>query len=252
MPEQSRPAQSSPEAVGVAPEIAELDGLDCRLEPAAWAFAREQEAAIAAHWARFVADKPTNFNGRVFLQHRWDFDGRIYRGRYLETDYASFIAWRDFGHPGAPMRNGFAMAALRARDGAFLLGVMGPGTANPGRIYFAAGTPDPGDLLPDGRIDLAGSVLRELEEETGLRPEEVHVGAGWRAVIDGTRAAFMRPVTIDLPAAEARRLILDRFAGLAHEELVDIHIVRGPEDFVPGRMPPFQIAYLADAFARGG
>lgn len=232
--------------------IVDLDRLDCRLEPADWPFAVEERAAIAANWARFVAEKPASFNGRVFLQHQWSLTGRCYLGRYLETDFASFIAWRDFGHPGRPMRNGFSMAALRARDGAYLLGVMGEGTANPGKVYFAAGTPDPDDLLPDGTIDLAGSVLRELMEETGLRAAEVRVEESWRAVIHGVRAAFMRPVLIDLPAREARDLILSRFAGLDHQELADIHIVAGPADIDAARMPPFQVAYLEDAFGRGG
>ena len=63
-------------------------------------------------------------------------------GVYFETDYADFVAWRDFGHPGEPVENCFSMAALRSADGAFLLGEMAAHTVNAGRIYFPAGTPD--------------------------------------------------------------------------------------------------------------
>lgn len=234
------------------PTITTLDGLDCRFEPRLWPFAEQQRADIEANWEKFIADKPTGFNGKVFLQHHWMIENGIYRGRYLETDYASFIAWRDFGHPGPPMRNGFAMAALQSRDGAYLLGVMGAGTANAGKIYFAAGTPDRDDLLPDGTIDLAGSVLRELGEETGIRPEEVEVSDRWHCVEHGVRAAFMRPVRIDMTADDARALILARIPSLHEEELEDIYVARGSDDIDPARMPPFQVAYLKAMFAGQG
>lgn len=232
------------------PEIVPIRALECRFEAKRWIFAEENAGEIAENWSRFIADKPASFNGKVLLQHAWTLQEGVYRGRYLETDYAAFIAWRDFGHPGPPMRNGFAMAALQARDGAYLLGVMGKGTANAGKIYFAAGTPDREDLLPDGRIDLAGSVLREMGEETGLRPEEVEVSDAWHGVMHSVRAAFMRPVRIDLPADEARRLILDRMKSLHEEELVDIYIARGSADIDPARMPAFQAAYLDAMFKR--
>jgi 8-oxo-dGTP pyrophosphatase MutT (NUDIX family) len=234
------------------PEIVALTDLDMRLEPMPWPFAEARRAEIDRHWQAFLKAKPASFNGQVFLQHGWSHDAGIYRGRYLQTDYANFLAWRDFGFPGQPMRNGFAMAALRARDGAYLLGKMGEGTANPGMVYFAAGTPDPEDLLPDGRIDLAGSVLRELIEETGLAAEEVSVGAGWIAVLDGPRAAFMRPVHIDLTAEAARDLMLSRMPHLAHPELSDIVVVRSVEDIDTAAMPPFQQAFLRHAFGGGG
>ncbi len=38
----------------------------------------------------------------------------------------------------------------------------------------------------------------------------------------------MRPLTIDLPAEEARALMLSRMAGLAEQELDDIVILRSP------------------------
>lgn len=229
--------------------ILALHDLDMRHEQIDWHFATERRAEIDAHWVKFLADKPQSFNGQVFLQHRWQVADGVYSGRYLQTDYASFLAWREFGFPGQPMRNGFAMAALQANDGAFLLGRMGAWTANPGKVYFAAGTPDPGDLQPDGRIDLAASVLREMEEETGLRPEEVNVGQGWIAVELGTRAAFMRSVSIDLPAEAARALMLARMPDLAHPELSDIVICRSAEDIDPVAMPLFQQVFLRHAFA---
>ena len=95
--------------------------------------------------------------------------GLRFSGAYFETDYANYVAWRDWGHPGERVENCFSMAALRGADGAFLLGEMAPHTMNAGKIYFPAGTPDPADIF-DGKVDLDGSARRELLEETGLRP----------------------------------------------------------------------------------
>ena len=107
-------------------------------------------------------------------------------GAYLETDFASFIAWRDWGFPDKTMRNCFPMAALRSSDGAFLLGVMGAHTATAGQVYFPAGTPDPNDVVGE-RVDLEAGVMRELPEETGLGPADVDGAA--RLVRDAARSA---------------------------------------------------------------
>ena len=81
--------------------------------------------------------------------------------------------------PGPIIRNGFAMAALRAADGAFLCGQMGEHTANAGKVYFAAGTPDREDRprRRHGSTSPAAST-RELCEETGLTHDEITVGGG--------------------------------------------------------------------------
>ena len=84
------------------------------------------------------------------------------RGSVLETDFASFVAWRDWGFPEAGVLNCFAMGALQASDGAFLLGVMGPHTVNAGRIYFPAGMPDLDDIV-GGRLDLVAQPAREID-----------------------------------------------------------------------------------------
>ena len=98
----------------------------------------------------------------------------VLRGDYFETDFADFLAWRDFGFPGESVCNGFSMAALQGSDGAFLLGEMAAHTANAGAIYFAAGTPDRQDVFGE-RVDLAASVTRELEEETGVSAAEIRL-----------------------------------------------------------------------------
>lgn len=230
------------------PPVVPLRAVDARYEPGPWAFAEENAEAIRADWAASKAATPALFDGEVLLQHRFAIVDGVYRAGYLAARYSAFLSWRGRGWPGAPMRNGFAMAALRAADGAFLLGRMAAHTANPGRVYFAAGTPDLGDVV-DGAVDLAGSALRELEEETGLTAADVVAGEGFDVVIDGALAAFMRAVRIDCGADEARRLMLDRMSALAEPELDEIVIVDRPLAIDPATMPRFMQAYLLHALA---
>lgn len=230
--------------------IVELSRIEAQVEPYDWPFARERAAEIAAHWAEISAGKPAMFDGRVMLQSQAAIEGGVLRARYFETSYSTFMAWRDFGHPGPIIRNGYAMAALRAADGAFICGVMGAHTANAGKVYFAAGTPDRNDARPDGSLDLAGSATRELGEETGLRPDELAVEDRWTAVILTGRIACMRPVRIALPAEDARRLMLERIAAQDEPELSDIVILRGPADRDRFDMPPFMRRYLAHIWGK--
>ena len=125
----------------------------------------------AANVVRFAEQqrlKPHLWNGRVLLGRDPVFAGDRLSASYFETDFASFLAWRDWGFPDKEVFNGFGMGALLASDGAFVCGVMGEQTANAGRIYFPSGTPDLDDIRGE-TVDIAGSVMRELEEETGHR-----------------------------------------------------------------------------------
>jgi 8-oxo-dGTP pyrophosphatase MutT (NUDIX family) len=232
-------------------KILTLDRVDARFEPREWPFAREREAEIAAHWAKISAANSSAFDGRVLVQYERHLEGKVLHAKYLETSYSSFIAWRDFGWPDKQVLNGFAMAALRSRDDAFLLGEMSSHTLNAGKIYFAAGTPDRDDITPHGAVDLLGSALRELVEETGLAESEVQLGEGWTAVQQGQRIAFLRPAMIDMNADEARRLILSRLALHDRPELADIHIVRSTADIDAITMPDFLCTYLNGALGMG-
>lgn len=197
---------------------------------------------IEAHFRRAQAAQPALWNGRVLLLSEHTLSGRVLTGAYLETDFASFLAWRDWGFPDASVRNVFPQAALFSADGAFLLGVMAEHTANPGHIYFPSGTPDLNDVEGD-RVDVGAGLLRELEEETGITADDVAVEPGWTAVFDGPRIALVRIVRSAEPAEALRQLILGNLATSADPELADVRIVRSPEDYDP-RMTAYVTAYL--------
>ena len=222
--------------------IIPLSRLDLRFEPAPWPFAIERRAEIDAHFAKLRAAKPAMWNGRVLLLRHGEIADSVLSGAYSEVDFASFIAWRDWGFPDKSARNCFAMAALRSTDGAFVLGEMGAHTATAGQIYFAAGTPDRQDLVGD-TVDLERGVMRELAEETGLGPPEVSPAAGWTAVPHGQRIALMKIVEAQASADELTERIRAFLASQKQPELADIHIVRGLGDLRLA-MPPFVMAFL--------
>ena len=167
-------------------------------------------------------------------------DGRL-SASYFETDFASFLAWRDWGFPDSDVFNGFGMGALRAADGAFVLGEMGEHTANAGRIYFPSGTPDPDDVC-DGALDIAGSVAREVEEETGLTPADYRPCAHWDCVVTGASVAMIKMLTVDLPGEALQARIEANLARQAQPELSAIHLVRGRPISPP--MPRFVTAFI--------
>ncbi len=229
---------------------AEVASLDFPVEHYDWAFARDEAERIDAHWAQALAARPAMFDGRVLLCHHWEIaDGRL-AGACFETGFKSFLSWRDFGYPGPRVFNIFSMPALRAADGAFMLGEMSARTSNAGLLYFPAGTPDLADVGPDGRVDFEGSILRELAEETGLAPHEVELEPTWRVVRSPRPAIACLRVARAALSAEALQVRLQAHnASHAEPELTRLVPVRSPADLDPTRMPDFMLTYLAEALA---
>jgi 8-oxo-dGTP pyrophosphatase MutT (NUDIX family) len=222
--------------------IVPVDRLELAYSPRPWPFAVEKRREIDAHFARLQRERPALWNGRVLLLHEFTLAGGVFRGTGFDTDFASFIAWRDWNFRDAQVQNFFGMGALEASDGAFIVGVMAAHTSNAGKIYFPAGTPDLSDVVDD-RIDLEASMLREVAEETGLTREDFVPEPGWMTVLDGRRIAQIRRLRAQANAAELRARILDHLAGDKQPELTDVRIVRSADDFDP-MMPPFMTAFL--------
>lgn len=229
-------------------EITQAARLEGRLTPFRWDWAERERGWIAARWATLLAEKPKMFDGRVLMAHRWGVVDGTFRAEYFETRYAPFLCWREAGRPPG-VANCFAMAALRSADGAFLLGEMGAHTANAGKIYCPGGTPDPEDVVGD-RVDLDSSVLRELEEETGVTAREVVSEAGWTIVQGEGVVACMKPMRMAFGASEAVERIHAALEGQTDRELARIHVVRRLDELDPARTPPFLAAYLERTLAR--
>ncbi len=224
-----------------------VERLALRLEPQPWAFAVERRAEIDAFFAAARREKPALWNGRVLLMHRQRLSGGVFEGAFLETDYASFAAWIAWGRPHAGVHDCFGAAAVATADGALLLGVMGPHTLNAGKIYFPCGTPDPSDCA-DGEVDLAGSLRRELKEETGLDAARLDAEPGWTAVVDGALIAQIKLMRSRETARDLEARVRGHLARDTQPELADIRLVRGPADFDPA-MPRYVTAFLGHHFA---
>ena len=226
----------------MSPVIHRVTSLDLAVEPFAWPFAVEKRAEISAHFADMQREKPKLWNGRILLGREPVFEGEHFSASYFETDFASFLAWRDWGFPDKAVFNGFGMGALLSSDGAFALGVMGEHTANAGRIYFPSGTPDLDDVRGDA-LDIAGSVAREVEEETGLTAADYHSDTHWHCVYTGPAVAMIRILRVDMPGEALRDRLEANLAAQEHAELSAIHLVRKPSDLTTA-MPRFVTAFI--------
>lgn len=227
--------------------IHRVSTLELAVRPVVWSFAEQRRTEIEAHFAEQQRARPKIWNGRVLLGREPVFTDGHLAATYFETDFASFLAWRDWGFPDPAVFNGFGMGALRTSDGAFVMGEMAHHTANAGRIYFASGTPDLDDVR-DGTLDIPGSIAREVEEETGLNPANYSADADWHCIVAGPLIAMIQILDLDMPGEAARARIEANLARQDEPELSAIHLVRGMDDLMPA-MPRFVTAFMAQQFA---
>src|SRR5262249_17414936 len=216
-------------------DIIPVQRLDFHVFPLPWPFAAGRRTEIEDYFTHLRREKPQLWNGRVLLLRDFEISGATLQGTMFETDYASFIAWRDWGFPDRDVHACFAMGGLLSRDGAFLLGVMNAHTAGAGGIYFPSGVLDPEDVV-GGRVDFDRNVRREIAEETGLSLDDVTTDP-WLLVRAPARVALIREFRFPTSTAAVSASILAHLQKETLSELSDVHIVREPSDFKPS-MPP--------------
>lgn len=227
--------------------LTRLTRLDARLVPYDWAWARDNAAAIAAHWDARKAAKPALFDGRVLLACACAVTDGACRIDLFEAAFSEFLAFREGGSPDAAVTNAFAAVVPWSRDGAAVLGVMGRDSANAGQIYFPCGTPDHSDVREDDRVDLVGSAAREFREETGLRiPSDA--APEWLLVSGERQHAFLHPVHFPEEAASLIARMEKHRAAEAEPELAGFVAVRSGADLDADRMPGFVRAYLTASY----
>jgi 8-oxo-dGTP pyrophosphatase MutT (NUDIX family) len=97
-------------------------------------------------------------------------------------------------------------------------------------------------------LDISGSVVRELEEETGLAPGEYESDPDWHCIYTGPAVAMIRMLRVDMPGEALRERIVANLASQREPELSAIHVVRGVSDLTSA-MPRFVTAFLEAQFA---
>jgi 8-oxo-dGTP pyrophosphatase MutT (NUDIX family) len=229
------------------PVIHRVTTLDLNVQPWSWPFAEARRAGISAHFAAKQAEKPQLWNGRILLARNPVFSGSRFSAGYFEADFASFLAWRDWGFPDREVFNGFGAGALRCADGAFVLGEMAQHTSNAGRIYFPSGTPDLDDIS-GATVDMAGSVTREVAEETGLTSADYRAAAHWDCVVSDASIAMIRVLNVDSSGEALRERIEANLGRQQQPELAAIHLVRGTSDLTAA-MPRFVSAFIEQQFS---
>jgi len=146
--------------------------------------------AIEANWDQEIAANPMLYDGRMVLQHRMSIDPSGITGEAYVVPFSTFLWWRKQMGQGTGMHV-FAYPVIASSDGALIAIRMGEHTANPGSVYFAAGSLDEHDIF-DGRCDVDRNMAREVSEETGLDLGEAVPEGGYHGVCSGRTVTLFR------------------------------------------------------------
>ena len=167
------------------------------------------------------------WNGRVLLGRNPVFAGDRFSASYFETDFASFLAWRDWGFPDPGVFNGFGMGALRCADGAFVLGEMGQHTVQ--RRAHLLPVRHARSRRHQGRH---GRYSRQRRARTrgrdrALRPAITRASRTGTASTPDRAIAMIRILRSICRAKRLRDRIEANLARQRQPELSAIHLVRG-------------------------
>lgn len=221
--------------------VLEIAQLALTVGPAAWTYAEQNSAAIDAHWQRESTANPNYFNGGIYLIDQFEVDegARRIDARLLQTDFKSYLYWRDHGYPPADVLDGFGSGLIRSAEGTVILGRQRPGNINSGLTYLPGGFIDGRDVDAGGSIDIAKSVVREIEEETGLTAGELTRQEGFLIVLGGAHVAFAVPFVSHLSTAAITDRIACHIGTEKNPELAEAVAIRTPEDFGALAMPRY-------------
>src|SRR4030095_10452074 len=85
--------------------IVPVERLELAFAPRPWPFAIERRAEIDAPFEALRREQPPLWSGTVRMLHDNAISGAVFRGAYLETDFASMLAWRHWDFPDATVKN---------------------------------------------------------------------------------------------------------------------------------------------------
>lgn len=217
-----------------------ISSVDLRLHAGSWSFAEAEKLRITEHWRKLADANPRIWNGDVLICAETRITDAMLTGRFIKTDYASFVAWRDWGWPDKSVSNVFGSAIVHTADNALLYGRMASHTLNAGKIYPPGGSLEMKDVSADGRVNVMGSLIRELDEETGLKAADAEQ-AELLAVFDGPRLSVAQVFRFAQPADVLAKEVRHYLRSGHEDELSAIEIVRASSQF-DSTMPAYAVA----------
>ena len=223
-------------------ELKSVSSVDLTLTEAPWPFAQKHSAEIECHWASCIEQNPKLFNGNILLMVSGGLVDGDFTAELVEVDYASFLTWRDWGWSDKSVHDCYGSAMVVSSDGAIILGRMGVHTLNAGLLYPPGGSLTCEDRFENGKVDLPGSIARELEEETGLLASNAESGGFYMAASD-QRIAIGQILRFPETATQLVEKIERFLASETEPELAGIVALRDPAGIDPSIMPPHGRAF---------
>ena len=141
---------------------------------------------------------------RHAFETRADGATRLARPAISRPAFADFLAWRDFGFPTKASATASRWPRCRAPTAPSCSAKWPRTPPTPARSISPPARPTCRTCSSD-RVDLAASVTRELEEETGIRADETEYDASWVVVYAPPRIACMKIMRPPRPPRRARR-----------------------------------------------
>lgn len=214
-----RLAESLPEG-----QVITCRAIRIRLSPEPHPWEQVNAREIAANWAQELAANPALFNGRVTLVSALAFEDGVLSGVSHEINFATFLFWRKHPDQGWHV---FAYAVPVSADNCLMAIRMSAKTANPGRIYFAAGSFEAMDFT-NGHLDFEANAHREVREETGLVMADATSEPGFRLLRFGAAVAIFRRYFFSGTKAETMVRQVEAFAAADPEPEIDGPVVLEP------------------------
>jgi len=210
-----------------------VDRVAVRLDDEPHPFELANANAIEEHWRGASATNPALFDGWVALLSELVLRGGQLVGRCHIVRYATFLYWRTL-RPVDQAGHAYAHAMLVSADNALVAIRMAKTTANPGMVYFAAGTFEAIDFR-DGYADIAANMHREVMEETGIDLSGARREPQLYAVSKATGTVVFQRYFLEASADELADAIAGHVARQAASEIDEAVIIRSSQD-LPDRL----------------
>jgi 8-oxo-dGTP pyrophosphatase MutT (NUDIX family) len=224
--------------------VTRTERIALRYDAAPFHFPAEMQPAIEAHWIERTREVPELFNGTVHITFDLRIDAGGLTGVCRPITFKEFLHWRDGGDKPKGFIDAFGSAIVRSCEGHILLGRASRHTINAGWAYFFGGFIDVRDQRPDETIDIDGSIIRELREETGLEARTMTRMPGYVLAEDGALLCVAIVLQSRETAAKLQASLLSHARAATEQEIEEIVVIQPTEDLAGRRIKPYAAAVI--------